>query len=286
MSTTGKDSWIPEIWAQDTLEVVHNISVMRPLVNTNFEGAVKKAGDLVYARLPVAVTINSYTREADITYEALSVTAPTFAVDQQKYFAFMFDDMDAAQIDLDFMNLEKEEAAIGIRDTIDTRLLSHYANTDASTIVGSTGTPINLDRSNIYAYFTRMFRLLWDQKAYKGEKWAAVVPPIIAEHIVNSDEMSKRGTAMVDETVQNGLMTKNFGGFETHVTTNMAQVSGTYPIMFFTKRYITFAEQLDKTEKLRLPGKFADACRGIFLYGSTVFANYDGDGGVLYAAAA
>lgn len=283
MSSTGKDSWVPEIWSKKTLEVIHNISVMRPLVNTDYEGEIKKAGDLVYARLPVAVTVNSYTRETNITYEALTVTAPTFAIDQQKYFAFKLDDLDNAQLDLDFMELEKQEAAIAIRDTIDTRLLSHYANTDASNVIGSTSAAIPLTKDNIYSYFTKTKRLLMDQKAMA--KSVAVVPPYIGELIVNSPEMSTRGTNLVDETVQNGLMAKNFGGHEVHVTTNMATVSGTYPLMFFTKRFISFAMQFENVEKVRLVDQIGDGVRGVYLYGSTVFTNYDGDGAVLYASA-
>jgi len=280
---TGKDAWIPEIWSKKMLQILHNTSVMRGLVNTDYQGAIKNGGDTVYARIPSAVTVGTYTRESDITVEALTVTKTSFVIDQQKYWAFDLDDLDKAQLDLPFAPIHTNEATIKMRDTIDTRLLSHYANTDAANVLGSTTTPIGLTKDNVYTYFTNVGLLLDNQKALSKRR--AVVPPAVKELILNSPQLTTRGTNLVDETVTNGKLMKNFGGMEIHVTTNMAQVSGTYPLMFFTERYISFAMQFTKIEKVRREKRFADLVKGLALYGSTVFTQYDGDGAVLYMAA-
>ncbi len=284
MSTTAKDAWIPEIWSKKLLETIHQVVTMQDLVNTDYEGDIKNAGDTVHARLPALVTTRPYTRETDITYDALTLTDTTFVIDQQYYYAFGLDDLDDAQLDVSFWEKEIPEAAIAIRDTIDTRLLSHYANVDALNVTGSTGAPIGLTKDNVYAYFNKQNTLLENAKA-KGKR-VCVVPPIVKEMILNSPQLSTRGSNLVDDTVENGLVIKNFAGFQINATTNMAQVSNTYPLMFFTKRFISFAMQFKKTgEKIRLEKQFGTGYRGIYLYGSKVFTQYDGDGATMYCAA-
>ncbi len=283
---TLKDAWIPEIWSKKLLKQIHNTSVMRALVNTDYQGEIKNAGDTVHARLPAPVTISPYVRETDISYEALTLTDTTFTIAQQKYYAFAIDDLDQAQMDLNFWEKQTPEAAIAIRDVIDTRLLSHYANADANNVVGSTSAPITLTPENVYSWFVRMQRLLDDQKALPSQR-RVVVPPLVKEMILASPQMSQRSTNMVDDTIENGWSIKNFAGFEVHVTTNMVPINNTYPIMFFTPRYITFAMQFQKDgEKIRLEKQFGTGVRGVYLYDSKVFTQYDGDGATLYAAAA
>jgi len=285
MSTTGFDPSIPEIWTKDILDIYHNNVVMRDLVNTDYEGEIKQGGDTVHVHIPGHVTLNDYTRESTVVYETLSTTKESMTIAQQKNWAFRMDALDIAQLKVDMFAKERTEAGLTLRDAIDTRLLGHYANTDAANIVGSVNAPIILTKDNIYDYVVGMATRL-DVALARGRKRNMVVPPAIKELIQLSPEFRNRSTEVVDRTIQNGLMAKNYAGFDLHVTTNMANVSGAYPLMFFTEHFISFAEQVNTVEVLaKLEQYYGPGARGLALYDSKVFTHLDGEGAVLYAAA-
>lgn len=285
MSTTGFDANIPEVWTKDILDIYHENVVMRNLVNTDYEGEIKKGGDTVHVNIPGTVTLNNYVRESTVVYQTLTTTKETMTIADQRDWAIRMDALDIAQLTVDMFAKERTEAALTLRDAIDSTLLAHYANTDAANIVGSTSAPITLTKDNVYDYVTGMMTRLRVALA-RGRKKNMVVPPAIAELIQLSPEFRNRSTEVVDRTIQNGLMAKNYAGFDLHVTTNMATVSGTYPLMFFTEHFISFAEQVNtvdifpKLEQYHGPG-----ARGLALFDSKTFTHLDGEGAVLYAAA-
>lgn len=282
---TGLDANIPEIWTKDFLLRYHNNCVMRNLCNTKYEGVLKNGGDTVHVHVPGAITLNSYTRESAVTYQTLTTTKESMTISDSRDWAFRIDALDVAQLTVDMLQVERDEAALTYRDAVDTSILAHYANTDASNVVGSTGSPISLTKDNVFDYFAGMGTLLSVANA-RGMKRSAVVPPAVAEMIVKSPELRNRSTGMVDTNIQNGLMIKNFAGFELYVTTNMAAVSGAYPLMFFTEHFIHFVEQVNTIEVIpSLQNYHGPGVKGLALFDSKVFTQTDGEGAVLYAAA-
>ena len=78
-----------------------------------------------------------------------------------------------------------------------------------------------------------------------------------------------RATSLGDNVVQNGYI-GNVAGFAVHVTTNNPAVSGVVNLLAFTQDYISFASQVSKVETVRPYNMFADAVKGLYLYGSKV----------------
>lgn len=285
--STGFTSSIMQVWSKEFLRQINANAVMQQLVWTRFQDDFAQGGNTVNVRLPGTVTINSYTREGTISYQSLTWNDYTFSLNQQKYFAFLIDDLDAAQLDVSVIEPELEQAGIQMRNTIDTNLLGNYSSANASTTLGSTSLPFAVNKDNVFFYFNRMFTLLLKQNTATNFRWAAVIPPDIREMIANSPQMAARGTEMVDRNIMDGLSIKNFAGFDLYVSTNMAQVSSTWPLMFFHPWFIAYACQVKKIEVIeRLPNNFASAARGLFLYDSNVFSQYNTFGGVLYATTA
>ncbi|HEY9745591.1 MAG TPA: hypothetical protein V6C99_05185, partial [Oculatellaceae cyanobacterium] len=67
------------------------------------------------------------------------------------------------------------------------------------------------------------------------------------------------------------------------VTTNHPAVEGVVNLLAFTRDYISFASQVSKVETVRPYNMFADAVKGLYLYGSKVMQPKAG--AVLKAAA-
>ena len=93
------NNFIPTVWSNSIFQDFETKTVLAPLCNRNYEGEIREAGDRVKITAVGPITINSYTKNStsDITVQDLTDSQTTLYVDQQKYFAFQLDDVDAAQ---------------------------------------------------------------------------------------------------------------------------------------------------------------------------------------------
>ena len=262
-------NFIPEVWSKKLLKVFNKQVVMANLVNTDYEGDIKSAGDTVYVRTFGDVTINDYSRDMTITFETLSDPVQTMTIDQQKYFAFRVDDLDLAQSDVDIMEGYTQRAAIAIRDVVDSYLLSlATTGADSSNVIGSS-TPIALTKTNVYQKITELAELL-DEDNIPAEERFLVIPPRIKTLLLQSEEFT-RATTLGDKVVQNGYI-GNIAGFGVHVTTNMTAGSGgEWDVLALNRDFLSFASQVNQVERVRPFNMFADAVKGLYLYGGKVF---------------
>lgn len=261
-------NFIPEVWSQKLLKIFDENAVMANLVNRDYEGDIQAAGDVVKVRTFGDVTINDYTRDQTISFQALTDPMQEMTIDQQKYFAFKVDDLDKAQANVDILEGYTKRAAIGIRNVVDSHLLSHADDVDAGNVIGSTGSPITLTSSNIYGYIADMGELL-DGGNIPSENRHLVITPKVKTLLLKSDEFT-RASNLGDTVVQNGYI-GNVAGFGVHVSTNITPVSGNVTLMAFTSDFISYASQVSQIENVRPYNMFADAVKGLYLYGSKVF---------------
>jgi len=260
-------NFISEVWSKKLLKVFNKTVVMGNLVNRDFEGDIQSAGDVVHVRTFGDVTINDYTRDMTIAFQSLTDPMVDLTIDQQKYFAFKVDDMDKAQADINILEGYAARAAIAIRDVVDSRLIGHYADVDAGNVIGTDLSPITLTSSNIYSYITQLGETL-DNDNIPSEGRNLVITPKFKTMLLQSTEFT-RATSLGDNVIQNGYI-GNVAGFAVHVTTNNPAVSGVVNLLAFTPDYISFASQVSKVETVRPYNMFADAVKGLYLYGSKV----------------
>jgi N4-gp56 family major capsid protein len=260
-------NFIPEVWSKKLLKVFSKQTVMANLVNSDFEGDIKNAGDTVFVRTFGNVAISNYTRDMTINFETLTDPMQSMTIDQQKYFAFKVDDLDLSQADVDIMEGYANRAAIAIRDVVDSFLLGLYTQIPAGNILGNP-TPVALTKDNVYTQITLLSQLL-DEANVSSEDRFIVIPPKVKTLLLQSPEFT-RATSLGDNVVQNGYI-GNIAGFSVNVTTNMPLVSGAYNVMAFSRDFISFASQVNKVEKVRPHNMFADAVKGLYLYGAKVF---------------
>jgi hypothetical protein len=260
-------NFIPEIWSKKLLKIFDKTVVMANLVNRDFEGEITNAGDVVHVRTFGDVTVNNYTRDMTISFQSLTDPMVDLLIDQQKYFAFKVDDLDKAQANVDILEGYAGRAAIAIRDVVDTRLIGHYTDVDAGNVIGTDVAPITLTSANIYGYITQLAEKL-DNANAPQEGRNLVITPKFKTLLLQSTEFT-RATSLGDNVVQNGYI-GNVAGFGVHVTTNNAAVSGVVNLLAFTQDFISFASQVSKIETVRPYNMFADAVKGLYLYGSKV----------------
>lgn len=262
----GYDNFVPEIWSQVILKSFNKNSVMAGLVNRDYEGEIKKAGDVVHIRSYGSVTVRDYTRSTAITYETLTDPKQMLTINQQKYFAFRVDDLDVAQADIPIIEGYTERAAIAVRDVVDAYLYNHYLDIPVANIVGGASTVTAITKANIYDNITLMAEML-DAQNVPQEDRVLIVNPRFKRILLQSDAFM-RATSLGDQAIQNGFL-GNVAGFQIYVSTNVPTLTGgVVPILAFQKDFITLAAQVNNVEHIRPTDMFAHAVRGLYLFGS------------------
>lgn len=263
---TTYGAFIPEIWGKKLNSMLEKDCVMLQCVNRNYEGEIKNQGDKVKIITPASVTISTLDA-SDITYEALEPSSQSLVIDQKKFFAFKIDDVAHTQANTDIMEAHLASAKKAIEEVQDAYLLAQHAYADSNNIVGSSASPVALNKSTIYEKFVQLALCLKNSDAVSGGKrpWV-VINPTIESYLLQSTEFINAHN-VADETLREGAIGR-IAGMDVLVSTNLTAVDGLYYVLAGTNDAITFASQLAKIESLRDKDSFSDLVRGLYLYGA------------------
>ena len=89
-------TFIPTIWEARLLAHLDKALIYGNLCNRDYEGDISQAGDTVIINQIGDIAIKDYKKTEDITLDDVDGTPTQLKIDQQKYFAFKVDDVDAA----------------------------------------------------------------------------------------------------------------------------------------------------------------------------------------------
>lgn len=264
-------SFIPELWNARLLYNLEKNHVATRLVNRNYEGEIKNAGDTVHINSLGDVAVRTYAQGTDLTYDSLATTDQTLVIDQQKYFAFSLDDVDKAQAAGDIMDTAMGRAAYSLSDVSDSYLFGVIAAGGATAnYVGSAASPVALTKSNIYENIVAL-RTKLDKANVPTQGRSIAVPPE-AYALLLQDERFTKVDATAEDTIVNGLVGR-VAGFDIYMSNNVVKTADATPVYSITAQIpdaTTYAEQIIKTEALRPEASFSDAVRGLHVYGAKV----------------
>lgn len=263
-------TFIPELWSARLLYALENSHIAANLVNRDYEGIIREQGDTVHINSIGAVTVDDYARNTDIDDpEVLTTTDQTLVIDQAKYFNFQIDDVDAAQVAGDMMDIAMARAAYALNDTSDAFLLDAITKgAAAGNIIGST-TAVTLTADNVYENMVAL-RTKLDKANAPTEGRSVVVPPEVYALLLMDDRFVKASSATTaDATLLNGEV-GNVAGFRVYMSNNVPYATDTWSIPASVPYATTYAEQIVSTEAYRMEKRFADAVRGLHVYGAKV----------------
>lgn len=270
MAVTG---FIPKLWSARLLNALDKSHVFANVVNRDYEGDIKKMGDTVHINTIGAVTIGTYTQNTDFSSgpETLATTDQTLTIDQAKYFNFQVDDIDAAQAAGDIMDKAMTRAAYGLADASDKYIAGILAGAADATNTVSTSA-VALTSSNVYENVVKMRTILDKANVPTAGRWL-VIPPEMYALILLDDRFVKTGGEMAEGILRTGLVAQA-AGFDIYLSNNCvsANVSDkvTYTITGGVDAAATYAEQIVSTEAYRPEKRFADAVKGLHVYGAKV----------------
>lgn len=270
-------TFIPELWNARLLYALEKAHVATNLVNRNYEGEISNHGDTVHINTIGAITVKSYAKNTDIDApETLATTDQTLVIDQAKYFNFQVDDVDKVQAAGELVDTAMGRAAYALADVSDAYLLGVIAaGAAAGNTIGSAAAPIALTASNVYENIVKLKTKL-DKANVPNTGRTIVVPPDVHSLLLLDDRFAKSTATAGQEALINGLVGR-IAGFDVYMSNNVKTGTGTdtgkTPYFEITAQITdatTYAEQIIKTEAYRMESRFADAVKGLHVYGAKV----------------
>jgi hypothetical protein len=255
----------PEIWAAQALVSLRKALVYAGpgVVNHDYEGEIKKQGDIVHIKMVGDVTVSTYTRGATITYEDTPDAEMTLPIDRADMFAFKVDDIDKAQAG-DEMAQRTDNAAYRMADSVDQYVAGLYTGVQSANSLGTVSiTTGDLAYTNLINLGTKL-----DEANVPEQGRYVVVPPWYYALLLQNDKFVRVDASGSDQGLRNGIVGR-IDGMDVLKSNNAPLVTGDdYAVMAGYPGAISFADQMSEVESLRLETTFASAVRGLHLYGA------------------
>lgn len=280
VSTGG---FTPELWSKKLNIALDSHGKYTDIVNRNYEGAIKAKGDKVYFYTPGSLTAADYNPNAT-SFSGITYADPTgdkqyLEVDQQKIIAFLVDDIQKVQADINLVDTFTKRIAVAGSKAKDI-YIHGLATAGAKTKLHS-ASALSLSKDNVWAMVCDMYAVLGRENAlingvdYAGKRPALVVTPEVEGIIKQCSQFW--ANAVGAETLRKGQI-GTLGGFDVFVDTNITTdksgtgTAATYSqtIVALTSDAITYAEQITKMETLRDKDQVGDYVRCLLVYGGKV----------------
>lgn len=267
------DNFISEIWSARLilrLEKAFRFA-QAGVANRDYEGEIRQKGDTVRISSIGAVTVFDYAKNTDMAApEALSDAQTTLAITKQKAFNFAIDDVDKAQGNPAVMDAAMQEAAFGLRDGVDQFIAAQYTDIAAVNFIATDAAPKTdlATAGKAYEYLVDLGVILDDNDVPEEGRWV-VVPPWYHGWLQKDQRFVSAGTAATDAVLRNGLVGEA-AGFTILRSRNVPSTSATVSFKVMAGHSVawTFAQQVSEVEGYRPERRFADAVKGLLLYGA------------------
>ncbi len=280
------ENFIPQVWTAKLLQAFDTALVYAAIMNQDYTGDIANAGDTVKINMVGDVTVSSYTKNTDINSpETLTDAQLVLKVDQQKYFNFAIDDIDAAQQSPKTMPEAMRRAAYGIRKVVDAYCASLYTEISASNVIGSDGSPVTGTWSTAGSLaYDRLVDLgvMLDEQDVPEEDRFVVVPPWFEGYLLKDARFVSGGTPEMVARLVNGRLDGNApsgsngfcgraAGFDVFKSNQVPNTSATkYKIIAGHPEAWAFASNVTSVEGYRPEKRFADAIKGLMVYGAKI----------------
>lgn len=260
-------NFISTVWSENLLTALDKAYVGVANCNREFEGDIRSKGDRVKICGVGSVSVFDYTKDTDFSSAAqtLSDTVKTLVINKAKAFNFQIDDVDRAQSNPKLMEQAMHVAAQALANAADSYVFSLYQS------AGSTVSSANTTVSNILDLLIEARTKLMENNVGDPGDIVLEVSPAIAALILKG----KLNYVNTDTTLDNGCI-GHVAGCPVYVSNNVAVVDdSTNHVKYHkcyarTRRAVAFAEQLSEIDAYRPEKRFADAVKGLHLYGAEV----------------
>lgn len=292
------NNFIPEIWSQELLKNLRRTLVYANLCNTDYDGAIAKMGDTVRINAIGDITVSNYTKDTSIgSPQTLTDAQTILQITQAKFFNFAVDDVDKAQGNPAVMAEAMSYAGYKLRFNIDQFVAGLYTDVATTNLIGSAGAPVTVAVANqtnigggttLYDYLVQLNQLMTQVDVPDAGDGFVVMPAwgqtLLAQDIrftsFNTPEAQaarRSGNPLGGMAGQAAGYIGDINNMACYVSNNAPHIGGTVGAsgsqdVFLAGHKIawSFADNVQEVEGYRPPDRFADAVKGLHLYGAKV----------------
>ncbi|MBQ5834316.1 MAG: P22 coat protein - protein 5 domain protein [Clostridia bacterium] len=258
-------NFISTVWSENLYQALDKKYIAASNCNRDFEGEIREKGNKVRICGIENVSVSDYTKNSNMSSpETLADNYRDLVIDQAKYFNFQIDDVDRAQSSPKLMGLAMKNAASALANAADKYIYSLYA--EAASNITDEAVTVEKIIDHLIDARTKLFA----KNVSDASDIVIEVSPAIAGLILKAKvNLSTDNT----DSLENGCL-GSIGGCKIFVSNNITslrtETGMTYKCIARTKRAIAFAEQLSEIDAYRPELRFADAVKGLHLYGAKV----------------
>ncbi len=259
------ENFIPRIWSARILQNLHKSHVLAEVANTDYEGEISAYGDTVKINAIGPVNVRDYEKGGTLTRDTLDDAQTMLTIDQAKYFNFDVDDIDQAQQRPKVMDEAMREAAYALSDESD-KFLAEFAK-EADEIIDAAA----MKAEDVYPRLVEINQKLDENNVPRGDRWMVVSPWYMGKMVL-AKVFEQQGSFAADDVEAEGYAGQALG-INFYMSNNLIEDYGGNDDTLMpagTRRAISFAEQILSTEAYRPEDGFADAVKGLYVYGGKV----------------
>lgn len=256
-------NFIPTIWSENLYAELDKQYIGVKNCNREYEGEIKSCGSSVKICGVGEINVYDYSKNFDLQNpQQLSDTERTLVINEAKCFNFQIDDVDRAQSVPGLMNAAMKVAASALANEADAYVYKIYE--EATQSVFNDATTVD----NILDTFLTARKMLYKNNVTDSSEVVFEVSPDVAEIIIKAKiNLATDNT----EVLENGCI-GSIAGCKVYVSNNIVTSSEDgikqHRCIARTKRAVAFAEQLSEIEAYRPEKRFADAVKGLHLFGA------------------
>ena len=257
-------NFIPTVWSENLLTALDKKYIGVANCSRDYEGDIKNKGSVVKICGVGAINVSDYTKDTDMSApQALEDTVEELIIDQAKFFNFQIDDVEKTQCTPKLMEAAMKSAASAVADAADKYVYSLYE--DAANAVYHD----DINDGTLVDSILRARQILYENNVSDSTDVVLEVSPMVASVLLK--EKLALGN---NEVLDNGYL-GSIAGCKIFVSNNIVKTTTDmgdvkYKCLMRSTRAIAFAEQLSEIEAYRPEKRFADAVKGLHLYGAKV----------------
>jgi len=218
------DAFIPELWANESVQILLENMVISNLVHKDFSSQVAAFGDIVNTRKPAEFSAKRKTNDDSVTVQDASATNIQVPLDQHLHTTFIIKDGEESKSFKDLVSEYLDPAVSSIAQALDKILLgeAHAFYTNAEGIVGG------LTTSNIIENIVETRKRMNINKAHVDNRNLILTPSTEATALQVStfheaDKVGDEGTAMREASLGRKFQFNTFMSQNTPSTTGIPE---------------------------------------------------------------
>jgi hypothetical protein len=253
-------NYIPTVWHASLLENLHQNTFVIPTLNREYEGDIVNGGETVKITGFTQPTIGTYA--GSITRQGLTDSSQSLNIDQQKYYAYLVDDVDKVQAAGSFDAVQRDAGA-GLADVAEDFVLTTMIS--GGTSAGTTAvTTAALADAAVVSIRTALVKA----KVPSTERYLAVNPEAAAFLMGSGTSLFKANESGSDQTLRNGVIGQ-YRGFTVIETPSAALTNTAKPVFIgYWGRAFAYVDQIVKQRANVALDAFGDQIDGLHVYGA------------------